>query len=400
MGKMLWEDDADENRYEEGAQLTNEQALYLYIEYKTMVKNVGPRAEEGYGGKISAINKICAEELRIADWNWQLMRPKVMDRVIVWMRKEPKRDKNGDLVLDSSGRKQRKYSDTSILRYVVVAKGFYSWLADQKLVGRNLLEGFKNPTVSKEHGVGGGATATFEEFNTLIKATWEYYESPLAERGMRGKRGYRERRLHALRNQAMIMFLAATERRPAEMCRIKRSQVRRLEDGRGVLSLGKSQTKNKKEDTVYIDSLTMDAIDAYQEMRDKQRFPSGDQGWLFCMEAEHPRTGNQAIASGRWSIIFRRIFQFAKSKGYVAADRKLTPYSLKRFAYTETIEKSIMAAMAQAGHTSGIGIAAHYVRDKSRSQLERGQKVLQEVLRRIALDQVGLTNNLTSVRLK
>jgi len=47
-----------------------------------------------------------------------------------------------------------------------------------------------------------------------------------------------------------------------------------------------------------------------------------------------------------------------------------------------------------------MSFATHYARDKSRAQLERGQKVQQEALRRIALDQVGLTNNLTSVRLK
>lgn len=56
MAKMLWEDDVEENRWDEGATLTNEQALALYIEYKTLVVGVGARAEEDYAGKLTAMN--------------------------------------------------------------------------------------------------------------------------------------------------------------------------------------------------------------------------------------------------------------------------------------------------------------------------------------------------------
>ncbi|MDR3708154.1 MAG: hypothetical protein P4L33_07620 [Capsulimonadaceae bacterium] len=391
MASTSWYDD-DEDRFEEGRSLTNKQAVQMFVNTKSDLGEIGTKTVEDYTGKLSMVMSICEDNLGIPKYHWQMMNCKIMDRLVIWMRQQPKEDNNGVPT------NKRRFSDYTILRYVVVTRMMYTWMFQKTLIEHNKLEKYKNPEVAEQTGVGGGETATREEFDGLIKGLWEYYESSLCLNGMKSrKRGQKERSLHAYRNQAMILFMACTMLRPVTVCALRLSQLNVREDGTAWLEVEVVQNKNRTKHRVEIDKETVGAYKAYQRLRNLQRFPSGDQGWLFAKETESKR-GIQQIHSGRWTRNFGRILEFAQSKGYIAPDRHLTPYSLKRYAYQENFEFSVQAAMMQANHKSGLGIVKHYVRDKSRAEIERQAKVQAEAQRRVALNQSAVTA-ISSVRL-
>ena len=294
-----------------------------------------------------------------------------------------------------AARRDAGLSDQTVRQDVVCAKVLLHWLYKERLFPKDLLEGFELPTINEE--IADKTAATKDDLDGWIKACREYYRDAAVHGKKAIEHGYTEG--FRLRDTLIACTLADTAIRPVELMRVKVNQVKADADGTYIELLAK-QTKTKTARKVYLSPDTVAyALNPWLEFRAKIKFATPDQGYLVCTRVEDAN-GNQDMSAASFSRQFRRKVTYAKKKGYIAQDKKITPYSLKRYS-VETMDRvNVRAAMSITGHSVKGGLAVHgrYNKDVDVATLTQMDRAQEEAQTRIAHAIAAPVQGLQSLR--